>query len=108
GGGAFEREGDRRQGQGGDDGDAGGEAVDAVDQVDHVDDCDQAKHGGDVAELDRRPPEVEEVDGPRGEAAEEGDREVFDGDAGRDRNHDGDDLAEQLRRGRELEDVVEE
>ena len=56
GGGAVEREGDHRQGDGGDHADAGREAVDPVDQVDHVDHRDDAEHRADVAEVDRRPP----------------------------------------------------
>ena len=55
GGGAVEREGDHRQGQGRDHADARRKAVDPVDQVDHVDHRDDAEHRRHLAEVDRPP-----------------------------------------------------
>ena len=69
GGGAIEREGDRRQGRRRDHADPGGEPVDAVDQVDHVDHRDDPDHGDDVAEVDRAAAgQVEQVDRSRARA----------------------------------------
>ncbi len=93
---AFEREGDRRQGDRGDHADAGGEPVDAVEEVDHVGDGDDPEHGQRIG------PAVQL------EAAEEGQRQVLHPHPLQHRDQRGGDLAEELRQRRQVVDVVEE
>ena len=51
--------------------------------------------------------QVEQVDGARVEAAEEGEGDGLDRDAGGDRDHGGDDWPSELQRRRQVEEVVE-